>query len=232
LPHPRKASVVDGFTVVRMVRHAKGGEPEPSPPPAPKKEPAPPGGEKKSHIGHTVLPTRHAIRCYECGYEFSLTARSPKTYCPKCRTILEWKDYLIQGEWSEPVKTAGTIRVGPQGVLKAGPVIATDILIEGRLEGGDLEAFRWLEIGPGAVYDPLHMKALSLRVAAGVEMKLKGKAGFRDVDILGRLDARLQATGLVTVRAGGLLTGELEGSHLAVEEGGGLRARLKIVPGA
>jgi len=228
----RKTAVVDGFMVVRMVRHAKGGEPEPAAPPVPKKELPPPGEEKKAHIGHTVLPTRHAIRCYECGYEFTLTARSPKTYCPKCRTILEWKDVLIQGEWSEPVKTAGTIRVGPQGVVKTGLLIATDIIFEGRLEGGDLEAFRWLEVGPGAVYDPLHMKALSLRVAAGAEVKLKGKAGFRDVDILGRLEARLQATGLVTVRAGGLLAGEMEGSHLVVEEGGGLRARLKIVPGA
>ena len=231
MSNPRKASVVDSFTVVRMVRHAKGGEPEPAPHPVPKKELPPPGEEKRAHIGHTVLPTRHAIRCYGCSYEFTLTARSPKTYCPKCRTLLEWKDYLIQEEWMEPVKTAGTIRLGPQGVLKAGLLIATDVILEGQVEGGDIEAYRWLEVGPGASYNPLHMKALSLRIAAGAEVKLKGKVSFRDVDVLGLLDARLQATGLVTVRAGGLLTGELEGPHLAVEEGGGLRASLKIVPG-
>jgi len=225
----RKTSVVDGYTVVRMVRHAKGGEPEPAPSPPPRKEPLPAGDGKKAHIGHTVLPTRHTIRCYECAYEFTLTARSPKTYCPKCRTILEWKDVLIQGEWSESVKTAGTIRVGPQGVVRAGTLIATDILLDGRVEGGSLDAFRWLELGAGAAYDPACMKASSLRVAAGAEIKLKGRATFQDVEIFGRLDARLQAGGLVAVRAGGLLTGELEGPRLSVEEGGGLRARLKVI---
>lgn len=226
----RKTSVVDGYTVVRMVRHAKGGEPEAAPAaPPPKREAPPPGEERKAHIGHTVLPTKHTIRCYECAYEFTLTARSPKTYCPKCRTILEWKDVLIQAEWTEPVKTAGTIRVGPQGVVKAGALIATDIILEGRVEEGTLEAFRWLEIGPGAAYEPDRMKAASLRVAAGTELKLKGKPVFRDVEVLGRLEARLETTGLVTVRAGGLLAGEVAGPRLAVEEGGGLRARLRIM---
>lgn len=234
MTNPRKATVVDGYTVVKLVRRtvAGGDEPAPSPSPVPQKKPPAADGEKKLHIDHTVVPSKHPIRCYQCGYEFFLTARLPKTYCPKCRIILELTDYTIEGEWSESLKTAGMIRIAPQAVVKAGELLATDVVLEGRVEGGRVEAYRRLELGPGAVYDPSRLRAPDLRVAPGAEIRLKEQVSFRDVEILGSLDARLRASGRVTVHAGALLIGELESAHLVVEEGGGLRARVRVEPGS
>ena len=64
--------------------------------------------------------------------------------------------------------------------------------------------------------------------AAGAEVVFKRKVNYRDVEVLGLLKANVQATGLVRVRAGGLLRGRVRGPRLAVEEGGGLVAHLKI----
>ena len=40
----------------------------------------------------------------------------------------------------------------------------------------------------------------------------------------------LKSAGLVTVKAGGLLEGEVHAEHLVVEDGGGLKAELHIAP--
>jgi hypothetical protein len=53
-------------------------------------------------------------------------------------------------------------------------------------------------------------------------------AEYRDVEIACTLRANLHATGVVTIRIGGLLEGELHGGHLVVEDGGGLRGVLEI----
>ena len=95
------------------------------------------------------------------------------------------------------------MRLGPQGVLKAGSLVATDIIIEGRVEAGEMEAYRWLEIGPGPRFDPSRMKTANLRMAAGAEVKLKGKTDFRDVEFSAGWKARLQAAGLVRIGSGG-----------------------------
>lgn len=230
MPESRKAKVVDGFTVVQMVRHHAGADvPAPPAPVKPPKRERPPEGEpRQTHIGHTIKPTRYPIRCYDCGYEFQLTVRAQSTYCPKCRIMLDLVNYTIDGEWNDTLKTAGAIRITANGVVKSGKIMANDITLEGRLEGGTLEACRLLEVGPGSVFTEDAVSARDLRVGAGAQVVFKRKATFRDVEVLGFLKANLHASGLVSVRSGGFLRGRVRGPRLAVEEGGGLVADLKI----
>ncbi|MEM7396773.1 MAG: polymer-forming cytoskeletal protein, partial [Verrucomicrobiota bacterium] len=51
---------------------------------------------------------------------------------------------------------------------------------------------------------------------------------FRDLDVEGEVFGRIEVSGLVTIRPGGIVEGALKTSHLEVEEGGGLYARCKI----
>lgn len=222
----QKADLVDGLTVVRIVRHAREGDvPHSPPPPPPKAEPQ----EKRTHIGHTVLPTRHVLRCYECGYEFVLTARSPKTYCPKCRTILEWKDYLIQDEWTQSVKTVGIIRVGPSAVVRRARLVGTDVIIEGRLENSTVEASRWLEIARSDEVDLDCMKGARLRIATGATLQLEAAQIFEQIEVKGHLKGNVRATDRVHIFPGGLVSGRLECPRLCVEEGGGLCAAVRVI---
>lgn len=228
----RKAHVVDGFTVVRMVKHHAGTDAS-APPvtPPPKRERPPDSEARKTHIGHTIQPTRHAVRCYHCGYEFQLTVRVQNTYCPKCRSILDLVNYTIDGEWAESLRTAGSVRITPQGMVRAGKIMANDILLEGRLEGGTLDAYGLLDVSAGAAFTEEAIAARDLRVGPGAEATFRRKVRFHHVEVAGTLKANVEATGRVVVKAGGLLRGRLRGPHLAVEEGGGLVAHLKIESG-
>lgn len=228
MPDHRKPAVLDGLTVVRMVRHASDGPEKPPAGAAPvKPEPDQPE-KKKAFKGHTVVPEKHPIRCYECGYEFYLTVRVQTTYCPKCRKTLALTDHTIEGISSASIKTAGTIHILPQAAVRDGELVANDIILEGRLAGGRLEAYRRLELRPGAETDFQRIKAPSLKIAAGMNLRLEGSVFFRDVELLGQLEACLALSGVMTIRPGGLFIGELSGSHLVVEEGGGLQASLQI----
>lgn len=230
---PRNAGEVDGFMALKAAQRAAKKAPAAtvsSPAPAAAKDAA--GEHKKigSHIGKTTMPTRHEVVCYECGFYFQMTGRPKSTFCPKCKANLTFSDHSIENAWSESLKTAGSIVVGSSGVVTAGEIIATDIIVEGRVEGGSLMASRFLEIRPGAQVSEKTMKSRDLRIAAGANVKLTSAAEYRNVEIAGRLRAKLKASGRVSIGASGLFEGELTGAHLAVEEGGGLRARLNVAP--
>ena len=231
---PRKVGEVDGFTALKAAQRA-AGKPvhppvSPAASPAVKKEAGEDSKKIGSHIGKTTMPTRHEVVCYECGFFFQITGRPKSTFCPKCKANLTFAEHTIETEWSEPLKTAGVITIASAGVVKAGEIIATDIVVEGRVEGGVLNASRFLEVRPGAVISEQSMKSRDLRIAAGAELELKAAADYRNVEITGSLKARLKASGWVKIGPSGSFTGELTGQHLAVEEGGGLRGRLSIQP--
>ena len=228
---PRKAGEVDGFMALKAAQRAVKKAPAAPVPPAPPSVAKDSGGAQKkigSHIGKTTMPTRHEVVCYECGFFFQMTGRPKSTFCPKCKANLTFSDHSIETAWSESLKTAGSILIGPAGVVTAGEFIATDIIVEGRVEGGALMASRFLEVRAGATVTEQAMKSRDLRIAAGASVKLTSAAVYRNVDIAGRLRARLKASGTVNISASGCFEGELTGAHLTVEEGGGLRARLHV----
>jgi cytoskeletal protein CcmA (bactofilin family) len=231
----RKVNTLDSYATIRAVARTK---PVPaSAPPAPADADAgqtdtPPSDSQKpgARVARTTLPVKHQIECYECGYKFQVHGRVTTTHCPKCRALLDLTDHTIDTEWVETVKTAGTIRLAPTGVLKSGDLIGADVIIEGIIEGGRARALRTLELGAGAIFSEKSVSAPDLRIAAGAEFNFKQPARYRNVELLGTLRARLEATGVVTVRPGGLLEGEVQTGHLVVEDGGGLKATLRIGP--
>lgn len=231
----RKSTEVDGLSLVRAVRHARTGEPEPPLPPVEPASPPPPekpadSKGRAARIGHTALPSKNEIHCYECGYVFQATGRVQTLRCPKCRNVLDQSDYTIDIECTEPVRTTGTIRLAAGGVLKSGALVGRDIVLAGRVEGGTVKAHRRLEIQAGAEYDQDLLSAQDLTIGPGANFLFRGKRLFRQVEIAGELDGHLAVSGLITVKSGGHLKGRIFGAHLAVEEGGGLTAELEIMP--
>jgi cytoskeletal protein CcmA (bactofilin family) len=144
--------------------------------------------------------------------------------------LLDFKDHLIDSEWVETIKTAGTIRLTATGVLKSGDLIGAEVIIEGIIEGGRARALRTIELGAGAIFSEKAVSAPDLRIAPGAEFKFKQDTKYRNVEIFGTLHAKLESTGIITVRPGGLLSGEVQAQHLVVEDGGGLKAMLRIAP--
>lgn len=229
----KKAKIVGGFDVYKAAQRAveHGVQPHPSETPAAPSGKTPGAGKAKkpaARIGHTALPTRLDIACQSCGFEFQITGRAQNTACPKCKALIELADYTIDQDWNTSITTGGKIRITDTGVVHYGNLVATDIKLDGALRSGRLRAFRLLEIGPKAEYGEEEITCRDLRVAEGARVSFKKKRQFRNVEVHGELSGRIEATGLISVKAGGLLRGTIQGAHLEVEEGGGLRARLKI----
>ena len=230
----RKSNEVDGFSLVKAVRHAKaeGHEPKPAVATPPASAPPPPVEKAPARIGRTALPSKNEIFCYNCGYTFQITGQVQTLYCAKCRTILEKKDFEVDGESTADITTTGNIRVGPQAVLKGGSLIGRDVILAGRMEGGHIKAFRRVELEPGSAWVQEQIVATDLRVAAGATVEWKGKVLFRNVDVYGELKVDLACSGLLSVFPGGHFRGKLQGAHLMVEEGGGLNGEFRVEPGA
>jgi cytoskeletal protein CcmA (bactofilin family) len=234
VPKNRKVNTLDSYATIRAVARNKPvpgsvpGAEEDVPTDAPAADLQKPG----ARVARTTVPVKHHIECYECGYKFQVHGRATTTHCPKCRVLLDFKDYLIDTEWMETVKTAGTIRLTATGVLKSGDLIGAEVIIEGIIEGGRARALRIVELGAGAIFSEKAVSAPDLRIAPGAEFKFKQDARYRNVEIFGTLHAKLESTGIVIVKPGGLLEGEVQAQHLVVEEGGGLKAMLRIGPKA
>lgn len=231
----RKVNTLDSYATIRAIARSKSA---PSAPASASGEPVTP--EETAHdtskpgarVARTTVPVKHQIDCYECGYRFQLHGRAKTAHCPKCRALLDLSDHVIDTEWADTVKTAGTIRLASTGVLKNGDLIGADVVLEGIIEGGRARALRTLELGAGAIFSEKAVSGPDLRIASGADFKFKQDAKYRNVEVLGTFRARLEATGMVTVRPGGLLEGEVRTEHLVVEDGGGLKAQLRIGPNA
>ena len=233
----KKTRVMDGFAVVRSLAQAKqdGVLPVPGahkpaedlsshPPPVAKPTDSP-------HIVKTIEPTRRTIRCFKCGYEFKLAGTTKAIYCAKCREKIDLGDYVIDRSWSEELKTGGSVIIRPTGRLENVRIQAGNVILEGELdENSSIECTQWLELGGQTPPNPRQLTMRNLRIAAGTAMKFKYKLQVHHLELLGTLEADVEATGLVSIRPGGHLKGTVRGAHLQVEEGGGLSARVFIWP--
>jgi cytoskeletal protein CcmA (bactofilin family) len=231
----RKVNTLDSYATIRAVARTKpGSAPPASAPaePAASEEPTHDVAKSGARVARTTVPVKHPIDCYECGYKFQVHGRATTTHCPKCRVLLDLTDHTIDTEWVDTIKTAGTIRLTSTGVLKNGDLIGADVILEGIIEGGRARASRTLELGAGAIFSEKAVSGPDLRIGPGAEFKFKQDAKYRNVEVMGTFRARLEATGMITVRPGGLLEGEVQTEHLVVEDGGGLRAQLHIGPKA
>ena len=231
----RKVNTLDSYATIRAVARSK------STPAAPGSAPGEPGApEEPAHdsskpgarMARTTVPVKHPIDCYECGYKFQVHGRATTTHCPKCRALLDLSDHVIDTEWVDTIKTAGTIRLTSTGVLKNGDLIGADVILEGIIEGGRARALRTLELGAGAIFSEKAVSGPDLRIGSGADFNFKQDAKYRNVEVLGTFRARLEATGMITVRPGGLLEGEVRTEHLVVEDGGGLIGQLHVGPKA
>lgn len=233
----KKTKLMDGYSVVQSLAKAQhdGALPKPGAhrPAEPASPPPPPAALPKDspHIVKTIEPTKRTIRCFKCGYEFKLAGTTRTIYCSKCREKIDLGDYVIDRPWSEEIKTGGSVIVRPTGRLENVRIWAGNMILEGGMdENSSIECTQWLELGGAANPHPRQLAMRNLRIAAGKEMRFKYKLQVHHLELLGTLEADVEATGLVSIRAGGHLKGAVRGAHLQVEEGGGLSARAFIWP--
>ena len=230
-------SYIDGFSSVRAVRRAKtrgpGSKPKSAEPrrPAPKPAAKPPdGAAAQTRIGQTAMPARYDILCYLCGYAFVVQGNLKDTLCPKCHKFLDVGDHVIDSEWTRDLQTVGRIEVKPGGHVKGATLLARSIVLAGNIEEATIKNCQTLELRTGARFDPKGILASDIVVHETATLSVTQPLACRNLDIRGKLTAKVTTEGVVTIRPGGCLRGTLRGPHLVVEDGGGLLARVKLHP--
>jgi cytoskeletal protein CcmA (bactofilin family) len=230
----RKTEIMPGFELVRSLGKAQEEARKHAPPPvqaASSRAPAVPGAAPHAVFARTVEPTRRTVRCFRCGYEFRFAGGAKDVYCAKCHAKIDLSDRTIAGVFSGEIFTAGHVWLKPGSRLEGARIVAGSVRFEGGMdETSHLEATQWLELGPGATYEPRLIDTESLRVAAGAKAVFHNRFFVKHLDIFGTVEGDVEASGLVSIRAGGFFAGKLKSQHLEVEEGGGLRARCFIWP--
>ena len=176
------------------------------------------------------MPSRRTIICYECGYEHTVTGALHNSFCPKCRKKLETGDKQIQGPTAEAVRTIGSIEILPDALLEAVDIVGDRIRIAGDVRQATLRATTLIEILEGAKLDVGRLETDKLSVPAQNRVELTQPIQCQNLEISGTLLAQVTATGSVCIRPGGVLDGTLTCSSLVVEDGGGLRADVKLRP--
>ncbi len=224
--------VIDGYNSVRAIRRAQrrteseasrksGRKSEQTRSTAPEKKPG-------ARIGHTVIPRKHEITCYECDYFFMVSGHIQDTMCPKCHKNLKVLDQTINSEWTDPVKTIGIVTLKEEAVLKGAEIRARDVIVAGNAEDGIIRAGRRLELCKGARINMSKTRMRDLCIRKGGDFEIATTISCRDLELEGRLKARVFADGMVRIKRGGYLDGELHTPHFVVEDGGGLAAKVVI----
>jgi cytoskeletal protein CcmA (bactofilin family) len=226
-------NVIDGYTSVQAVRRSLGRGHEHTPKPPPEQAPAPihqekPGQADKLRIGHTSEPLKRTLVCYGCEYKFLLTGKFSRTYCPKCRQELDLTDHVIESEFDGTLKTLGRVEIRPGAVLNEARIVAGDAVLLGDALSADIQACRTIELCHGARFDLSRLRSPTIIIGRGSRIAADVPVKCENLEVEGDLKARVYSSGIVTVHSGGLLRGELHGSHLHVEEGAGLVARLFV----
>jgi cytoskeletal protein CcmA (bactofilin family) len=186
-------------------------------------KPTPPA---QARIGHTVMPAKYEIWCYECEYTFTMQGRIQDTYCPKCRKPLKVADYTIDKEWKKNIKTIGVLTINQGGVVRDATLIAREIILAGDIEGATVRACRRLELRAGAKFDIKAIELQDLHVASEARISIRRRVVCRNVQVDGTLRAKAYLDGCLTVAEGGSFRGEYHGPRLRVEDGGSLKARI------
>jgi len=236
-----KAKVIDGFSSIQAVRRKKGGESDgPRLRESSSKLPERQADEdnrgdaalKKARIGHTALPPKYEILCYECGYAFTVTGRLHNVICAKCREQLEVGDFVITEEHTDPIRTIGAVTVKDGGVLRGTNVIARDLVLEGGIvEDTHVRACGCVRFGERAFYKDASINTRDVLIDVEAEVAFRGSLMCRRLDVKGDVKGRLSCAEAMTVHPGGVIRGEVVTEHLIVQDGGGLKAKVRIGAG-
>jgi len=222
--------VIDGYSSVQAIRRSQKRT-DARPPVAQRALPSrqdegKSGKQAGAKIDHTVIPQKHEVVCYECEYVFMVSGSIKDTMCPKCHRSLRMEDLAIDGKWTESIRTIGTVNIKAETILEGAEIRARDIILAGNAENGIIRAGRKLELHKGAKFNIAKTRMMDLVIRKGADFAIPATISLRNLEVEGTLKARVFADGVVVIKRGAILDGELHTPHLVVEDGGGLKAQV------
>jgi ribosomal protein L37AE/L43A len=75
------------------------------------------------------------IECFDCKAKHEVSSAATSSFCPKCSTHVDLRNYKITTSFSRSIKTQGEIHVTSKGDLSSTTVTCRSALIEGKMRG-------------------------------------------------------------------------------------------------
>lgn len=166
------------------------------------------------------------IECFDCKAKHEVSSAATSSFCPRCSTHVDLRNYKITTSFSRSIKTQGEIHITPKGDLSSTTVTCRSALIEGKMRGNmncrGTATINYVGKIPGRL------------IAENVVIERKSDVHFfrrlqvKTIEIRGRMTGEIVAEGAVVIHRNALLDGNVTAKSISVEKGGIFLGQLII----
>jgi cytoskeletal protein CcmA (bactofilin family) len=166
------------------------------------------------------------IECFECKAKQEISSAATSTFCPKCSTHIDLRNYKVTTSFSRSIKTQGEIHITAKGDLSSSSVTCRSALIEGKMRG-NLICLGTATINfVGKI--PGRLTAENIVVDRKSDVHFFRRIRVKRIEIRGRMTGEVVAEGAVVIHRGALLDGNVTAKSISVEKGGIFMGQLII----
>ena len=166
------------------------------------------------------------IECFDCKAKQEISSAATSTFCPKCSTHIDLRNYKVTTSFSRSIKTQGEIHVTPKGDLSSSNVTCRSALIEGKMRGNMICLGTATINFVGKI--PGRLTAEHILVDRKSDVHFFRRLRVKSIEIRGRMTGEIVAEAAVIIHRGALLDGNVTAKSISVEKGGIFMGQLII----
>jgi len=166
------------------------------------------------------------IECFDCKAKQEVSSAASSTFCPKCSTHIDLRDYKVTTSFSRSIKTQGLIHITAKGDLSSSSVTCRSALIEGKMRGNmnclGTATINFIGKIPG------RLKAENVLVDRKSDVHFFRQVRVKSIEIRGRMTGEIVADAAVVIHRNAVLDGNVTAKSISVEKGGIFTGQLII----
>ena len=166
------------------------------------------------------------IECFDCKAKHEVSSAATSSFCPKCSTHVDLRNYKITTSFSRSIKTQGEVHITPKGDLSSTTVTCRSALIEGKMRG-NMTCLGTATINfVGKI--PGRLTADNIVIDRKSDIHFFRRIRVKTIEIRGRMTGEIVAEGAVVISRNALLDGNVTAKSISVEKGGIFMGQLII----
>jgi cytoskeletal protein CcmA (bactofilin family) len=173
-------------------------------------------------------PRERSVRCYRCYHIQAVPQTAQSTQCQRCSVYINLSNFEIKVRRNQTLRTRGNIEVERSGSLVLCEVACHNLTVRGIIDAKLDCSGQVLFRHSGSVQGALHCE--SIRIAKRCEVTFADQVMTESAEIAGTFTGSMTCSGLVRVRAGGVITGAVQAREIQIDTGGEIRGPQTIDP--
>ncbi|MEY2508262.1 MAG: hypothetical protein QOH01_2591 [Verrucomicrobiota bacterium] len=166
------------------------------------------------------------IECFDCKAKHEVSSAATSSFCPKCSTHVDLRNYKINTSFSRSIKTQGEVHITSKGDLSSTTVTCRSAVIEGKMRGNmncvGTATINYVGKIPG------RLTADNMVIDRKSDVHFFRRIRVKTIEIRGRMTGEIVAEGAVVISRNALLDGNVTAKSISVEKGGIFMGQLII----